>query len=119
MHCHMTHHMMNQMGHAKPTFVGTDPRTLDRRMARVLPGYMTMTSMAGMGEHDMPAPENSIPMRGARGPFSYIDMGGMFTVLKIRHRPTPTDRDGWYAHPPGTVARQADPRRMKADGVET
>ncbi|MBI5549446.1 MAG: multicopper oxidase domain-containing protein [Deltaproteobacteria bacterium] len=26
MHCHMAHHMMNQIGHAKPLFAGADTR---------------------------------------------------------------------------------------------
>jgi manganese oxidase len=38
-------------------------------------------------------------MRGAPGPFSYIDMGGMFTVLKVRDRPRPSDATSWYRHP--------------------
>lgn len=78
MHCHMTHHVMTQMGHGIPNMVGADTRRLDRRMARVAPDYMSMgqTGMGGMGEMEMPTPPNSLPMRGGRGPFSYIDMGG-------------------------------------------
>jgi hypothetical protein len=63
-----------------------------------------------MGEMDMPIPPNSLPMRGMPGPFSYIDMGGMFTVLKVRDNPRtrtvagPADPAGWYQHPDGTVA---------------
>jgi hypothetical protein len=44
--------------------------------------------------------------------------GGMVTVLKVRERPRPGDRDGWYRHPRGTVAAPADPDRMKADGAD-
>jgi hypothetical protein len=120
MHCHMTHHMMNQMGHAKPLFVGADTRMLDRRMARVLPSYMTMgtSGMAGMGEMAMPLPENSIAMRGAPGPFSYIDMGGMFTIIKVRDDPSSADRAGWFTHPKGTVAARADAAQLRADGID-
>jgi FtsP/CotA-like multicopper oxidase with cupredoxin domain len=119
MHCHMTHHVMTQMGHGLPPMVGVDTKTLDRRMARVDPRYMTMgtTGMGGMGEMDMPIPENSLPMRGAHGPFSYIDMGGMFTTIKVRESPADADVEGWYQHPPGTVASLADPERMNADGI--
>jgi manganese oxidase len=70
-----------------------------------------------MGEMEMPIPPNSLPMRGMQGPFSYIDMGGMFTVLKVREQPDSTDPTSWYAHPPGSVAGPADPARMQADGV--
>ncbi|HEX5751021.1 MAG TPA: copper oxidase [Archangium sp.] len=120
MHCHMTHHVMTQMGHGLPNMVGVDTRKLDRRMSRVAPEYMTMgtTGMGGMGEMEMALPPNSLPMRGAHGPFSYIDMGGMFTVLKVRDDPRPEDREGWYQHPAGTVAGPADAARMRADGID-
>ncbi|WP_438018057.1 copper oxidase [Sorangium sp. So ce315] len=119
MHCHMTHHTMMQMGHGVPNMVGADTRALDRRMRRVMPGYMTMgtTGMGGMGEMQMPIPPNSLPMRGGAGPFSYIDMGGMFTILKVRDEPDKADPDGWYAHPAGTVAGPASAERMRADGI--
>jgi hypothetical protein len=119
-HCHMTHHVMMQMAHGLSPMVGADTRALDRRMSRVMPEYMTMgtTGMGGMGEMPMPVPPNSLPMRGGKGPFSYIDMGGMFTILKVREDPSAADRGAWYAHPAGTVAGPADPARMKADGID-
>jgi hypothetical protein len=88
-------------------------------MARVEPRYMSMgtTGMGGMGEMDMPIPPNSLPMRGGMGPFSMIDMGGMFTILKVRDNPQDSDVMGWYQHPPGTVASLADPAQMAADGI--
>lgn len=119
MHCHMTHHVMTQMGHGLSPMVGADTTTLDRRMRRVMPEYMSMgaTGMGNMAEMGMAVPANSSPMRGGRGPFSYIDMGGMFTVLKVRDEPESSDPSGWYTHPAGTVATLADPARMRADGV--
>ncbi len=120
MHCHMTHHVMTQMGHDTPPMVGVDTRRLDRRMQRVAPEYMTMGTrgMGNMAEMGMPIPANSLPMRGAMGPFSYIDMGGMFTVLKVRDDPDTADPAGWYEHPTGTVAGVANEARMRADGIE-
>jgi len=119
MHCHMTHHVMNQMGHGLPNMVGADTRRLDRRMRRVLPGFMSMgtTGMGNMAEMDMPVPPNSVPMRGGPGPFSTIDMGGMFTILKVRDDPDHADPAGWYQHPEGTVAGPANAEQMHADGV--
>jgi hypothetical protein len=40
------------------------------------------------------------------GPFGPIEMGGMFTTMKVREDLAPDDYGdpGWYAHPPGTVA---------------
>ena len=119
MHCHMTHHIMTQMGHGLPPLIGADTRQLDERMRRILPGYMTMgqNGMGGMGEMAMPIPENSLPMRGAKGPFSYIDMGGMFTVLKVRDNPESVDPNGYFEHPAGTVAGVADTAKLAADGI--
>jgi len=31
LHCHMTHHLMNQMGHDMPNMIGVEPGTLDQR----------------------------------------------------------------------------------------
>lgn len=120
MHCHMTHHTMMQMGHGLPPMVGANTKQLDQRMSRVLPEYMSMgtAGMGGMGEMEMPIPPNSLPMRGAPGPFGYIDMGGMFTVLKVREEPSTADLHGWYEYPKGSVADRADPARLAADGID-
>jgi hypothetical protein len=62
--------------------------------------------MADMGEMEMPLPENTLPMMTGTGPFGALEMGGMFTVVKVREGLARDDyRDpGWYKHPPGTVA---------------
>jgi FtsP/CotA-like multicopper oxidase with cupredoxin domain len=119
MHCHMTHHVMTQMGHGLPPMIGVDTKALDRRMARVDPRYMSMgtNGMGGMGDMDMPIPPNSLPMRGGPGPFGTIDMGGMFTIIKVREQPSEADLDSWYANPPGTVATLATQAGMEADGI--
>jgi manganese oxidase len=120
LHCHMTHHLMNQMGHALPNMIGMEPGNLDERVRRYLPDYMTMghTGMGGMGEMDMPVPRNSIPMLGGDGPFGHIDMAGMFTVVKV-HPGIATDKDpGWYRHPPGTVAEPASAAELRHDGID-
>jgi hypothetical protein len=120
MHCHMTHHTMTQMGHDIPNMVGAKTDKLDQRMERVDSRYMTMGTrgMGDMGAMRMPIPPNSLPMRGAPGPFSYIDMGGMFTLLKVRDNPAAADAAGWYKYPTGTVASEADAARLAADGVD-
>jgi len=120
MHCHFTHHIMNQMGHAGPNMIGVEPGDLDSRIRSLLPGYMTMgqTGMAGMAEMGMPVPANSIPMQGAPGRHGHIDMGGMFTVLKVRNDVTSYEDPGWYENPPGTLARLATPEELGADGID-
>ena len=124
MHCHMTHHVMNQMGHEFPNMIGVVPGDLDRKVNQLLPEYMTMGT-DGMGEHGlhvesghMPAPRNSIPMVGAKGPFDYITMGGLFTILKVREGITSYDDPGWYEHPPGTVASLASRDALRRDGID-
>ena len=124
-HCHMTHHVMNQMGHEFPNMVGVEARRLDREVEPLVPGYMTMGQVGGddMGAHvemgHMKVPENSIPMVGAAGPFDYITMGGMYTNMLVREKPVDYDRDpGWYDHPPGTVAHAVTAEQAARDGVE-
>ena len=122
-HCHMTHHVMNQMGHEFPNMVGVKPGDLDERVRPLLPGYMTMghtgMDMGRMAEV-MPMPPNSIPMKGAVGPFGdYISMGGMFTIIKVRDRLESYDKDpGWYQHPRGTVALKASAADLARDGID-
>ncbi len=118
MHCrHMTHHTMNQMGHNAPNLIGVRPGKLDKRVSTLLPGYMAMgeSGMADMGEMGMPVPRNSIPMVGAPGKHDYIDMGGMFTILKVREDLTSYDDPGWYENPPGTLATLASNEDLQRD----
>jgi FtsP/CotA-like multicopper oxidase with cupredoxin domain len=121
-HCHMTHHVMNQMGHGIPNMIGVAPGPAEDRIQTLLPGYMSM-GRAGMGEmaemEGMPVPRNSIPMRGGEGPFGKIDMGGMFTVLKVRESAAGTGDAEWYEHPSGTVASAASAADLRRDGIRT
>ena len=130
LHCHMSHHTMNAMGHEIPNNLGVDQSGLADEIRAVLPGYMPM-GRDGMSEHQdhinmghMKGPENTLPMMSGIGPFGNIEMGGMFTVVKVRDDLQRGDyRDpGWYRNPPGTVARRvstdpdfgAPPRRPDA-----
>jgi manganese oxidase len=120
LHCHMTHHTMNQMGHRVPIMLGVKTGDLDAKVRQLLPDYMTMgrTGMGDMAAMGMAAPRNSIPMVGGKGPFGPIDMGGMFTVFKVRDGITSYEDPGWYEHPRGTVAELAKPDEMRADGIK-
>jgi FtsP/CotA-like multicopper oxidase with cupredoxin domain len=120
MHCHMTHHVMNQMGDKFPNMIGVDSSGLNQKISKFLPGYMTMgvEGMAAMGEMGMPVPRNSIPMIGGEGQFDYITMGGLFTILKVRENITSYTDPGWYSHPPGTVASPASEDDLKRDNIE-
>ncbi|MGH7178203.1 MAG: multicopper oxidase family protein [Tepidisphaeraceae bacterium] len=123
MHCHMTHHAMNQMGHGLPNMIGVKPGDLNAVVGSLVPGYMTMgtNGMGGHGAHaqHMGVPPNSIPMLGAPGKHGSIDMGGMFTILKVREQLTNYDDPGWYDNPPGTLAVAATSEQLRRDGVNT
>jgi hypothetical protein len=62
--------------------------------------------MADMGEMEMPLPDNTLPMMSGSGPFGAMEMGGMFTVVKVRDGLARNDYQdpGWYRHPAGSVA---------------
>ena len=107
-HCHKSHHTMNAMGHDVPTMIGVDQREVTKTISKLVPDYMEMGSagMAEMGEMEMPLPDNTLPMMTGWGQYGPIEMGGMFTVVKVREDQKPGDYSdpGWYKHPEGTVA---------------
>jgi hypothetical protein len=111
-HCHKSHHTMNAMGHDLKTVIGARQRVLSHALADAAPGAMAMGTrgMAEMADMSMPLPENTLPMMTGAGPFGGIEMGGMFTVVKVREGLAPGDYGdpGWYKHPAGTVAYEVD-----------
>jgi hypothetical protein len=109
LHCHKSHHTMNAMGHDVKTYIGVDLKEVRKKISRVVSGdFMPMGTrgMAEMGAMEMPAPDNTLPMMTGFGQFGPMEMGGMFTVLKVREGLATNDYSdpGWYHHPPGTVA---------------
>jgi FtsP/CotA-like multicopper oxidase with cupredoxin domain len=109
-HCHKAHHTMNAMGHDVKTFIGVDKRALGQSVRRIVPDYMAMgtNGMAEMGAMEMPMPENTLPMMTGFGQFGPMEMGGMFSVVKVRKGLAPGDyKDpGPYTFPEGTVAHE-------------
>ena len=109
-HCHKAHHTMNAMGHNVRTFIGANTKNLTKAVRRLVPDYMAMGSsgMADMGSMQMPMPENTLPMLTGFGQFGPMEMGGMFSVVKVREGLAPGDyKDpGPYKNPPGTVAHE-------------
>ncbi len=107
LHCHKSHHTMNAMGHNVPNMIGVDHQGIAEKINRIVPGYMTMGDKGGsMGGMQMPLPENTLPMMTGEGPFGGVEMGGMFTLLKVRADQKRGDYSdpGWYRHPAGTQA---------------
>jgi FtsP/CotA-like multicopper oxidase with cupredoxin domain len=107
-HCHKSHHTMNAMGHSVPNTIGVEQRDLAKQITSLVPNYMSMNGSGGTDDMpmQMPLPENTLPMMAGAGPHGSIDMGGMFTVVKIRADVAHNDyRDpGWYEAPKGSVA---------------
>ncbi|HEX2584296.1 MAG TPA: multicopper oxidase domain-containing protein [Steroidobacteraceae bacterium] len=114
LHCHMSHHTMNAMGHEMPNVVGADLSATADRIQSQLPGYMAMGAN-GMAEHqqhlqrmDMPGPANTLPMMMGVGPHGNLEMGGMFTVVKVREALAHNSYadPGWYNAPTSTMAKK-------------
>jgi len=122
-HCHKSHHTMNAMGHDVRTFIGVNKRDFTPKMRRLVPDYMPMgtAGMADMGEMEMALPANTLPMMAGFGQFGPLEMGGMFSVVKVR---AGLGRDdyadpGHYRHPPGTVAYEWKGPPMPAERSPT
>jgi manganese oxidase len=105
-HCHKSHHTMNAMGHAVPNTLGVEQADLARKITALVPGYMGGDETMEEMQMQMPLPENTLPMMTGSGPYGNIQMGGMFTVVKIREELARDDyRDpGWYRAPKDSVA---------------
>ena len=116
---------MNAMGHDVPTLIGVDHRGIAKKISNLIPDYMVMgeRGMADMAEMEMPIPDNTAPMMTGAGPFGSVEMGGMFSMVKVRKDQKAGDyKDpGWYKHPAGTVAYEwtgalPNPARFAAEG---
>jgi len=126
-HCHKSHHTMNAMGHNVRNFIGVQMRDLSKAIGKLVPDYHAMGSegMAMMGSMEHPMPDNTLPMMTGFGQFGPIEMGGMFTVMKIREGLEVGDYNdpGPYKHPAGTVAYEIDgtanepPRRSENSSI--
>ena len=113
-HCHMSHHTMNAMGHGIPNPTGVNMRGVEEKIRDHLPGFMAMGEN-GMAEHQQhidaghhPGPANTLPMMTGSGPYGPIEMGGMFTLVKVRDDIAPNDFSdpGWYNPPAATIAKR-------------
>jgi hypothetical protein len=94
------------MNHDVPNMLGVPQGGLEQRIRSILPGYMAMGEK-GMGDMmEMGRPKNTLPMMAGEGPFGPVEMGGMFTVLKVRAGITSYDDPGWCKHPEGTLPRK-------------
>lgn len=115
LHCHKSHHTMGPMGHSIPNMLGVKQDDLTEKISDLMSDYMYMpmgkngmAEMQDMAEMGMKLPENTLPMMTGKGPFGPIEMGGMFTVVKVRKNQPKDDYSdpGWYEHPAGSIARK-------------
>ncbi len=123
-HCHKSHHTMNAMGHDVPTLIGVEHSGVVKQITRLVPDYMAMSErgMADMTEMEMPLPDNTVPMMTGSGPYGSVEMGGMFSMLKVRRDQKAGDYSdpGWYKPPAGTTAYEwtgplGEPARFKSE----
>ncbi len=109
-HCHKSHHTMNAMGHDIPTLLGLNHKGVMQKLQPSLPEYMVMgeRGMADMGEMTMELPNNTAKMMTGQGQFGNVEMGGMFSVMKVRADQKTGDysNPSDYVHPKGTVATE-------------
>lgn len=125
-HCHKSHHTMNQMQHDLPNLTGINKQGIEERIKQFFPDFMGLMNINGMGDmfemygtsemmdmgFKMKYPSNLSPI-GSPGPFGVIEMGGMFTIFKVRDNLTSYADPGWYQHPPGTVAEAVNMNDMQ------
>ncbi len=79
---------MSTPDHELPNLLGVDQRGVSERIEKLIEGYGPMGS-TDMGEHathsgHLPGVGNTLPMMTGTGPYGAIEMGGMFTIIKIR-----------------------------------
>jgi len=105
-HCHKSHHTMNAKSPGAANTIGVEQDDLARQITSLVPGYMSSGGAMSNMQMNMPLPENTLPMMTGSGPYGDMEMGGMFTVMKIRANLAHGDyRDpGWYQAPAGSVA---------------
>jgi hypothetical protein len=117
---------MNAMGHNVPTMIGVDHRGVAKQITKLIPDYMVMSErgMADMAEMEMPLPDNTAPMMSGEGPYGSVEMGGMFSMVKVRRDQKRGDysNPGWFKQPEGTQAFEwsgslAEPARLKSEGA--
>ena len=88
--------------------IGVDQQGAVDRIKKLIPDYMVMGDTGGsMGDMEMPLPDNTLPMMTGQGPHGGVEMGGMFTVFKVREGLARNSymAPGWSAAAGGTVAQ--------------
>lgn len=119
-HCHMTHHIMNQMGHNFPNMLGMKSAEFTKKMQKLFPGFMAMGTkgMRDMTKTGKPIPPNSIPMLGYKGPFGQSVIGGMANIFRVREKTENYQDPGPYIFPQHTMAQPATQADLIRDKIK-
>ena len=101
---------------------GLEEGPADRLHAAAVDAQVAAAGARGRAEVDHPGlrVDQELPAAalGGQGPFDYITMGGLFTILKVREGITSYEDPGWYKHPGGTVATLATNDQLSRDGID-
>ena len=81
-----------------PNLIGVAQGNTEKKVKQLLPGYMAMgeKGMGEMAEMNMGGPKTWVPMMSGEGQFGPLEMGGMFTVVKVREGIKSYDDPGDY-----------------------
>ena len=115
-HCHKSHHTMNAMGHDVKTYIGVN---MKKTAAAHQEGRARATcrwagsGMGEMGSMEMPLPDNTLPMMTGFAQFGPVEMGGMFSVVKVR-----PGLAGERLQGSGLVQAPGGDGRLRVDGRE-
>ncbi|WP_448325941.1 hypothetical protein [Sulfitobacter sp. M13] len=100
--------IMTMTGFNLWTFIGVHEKPRTQKIRQFQPEYMPRDTngMGDLAKMEMPLPDNSIPMITGWGPYGPIEMGGMFSVVKVRDGIDADDYEdpGWYENQPGEQA---------------
>ena len=118
LHCHMTHHTMNQMGHNSSNMISVDAEKIDKAVKIWFPHFMAMGSrgMGPMGSMHMEGPKNAVSTKGSPLQYGSTIMGGMATVLKVRN--ADESMAGWYRFSKTMQAHKVSSEDLRRDGIE-
>ena len=113
-----------QTDEQRDVFQRTASQLLEKPLSQADAALIMGDTGGSMGEMEMPLPDNTLPMMTGAGPYGGMEMGGMFTVVKVREGLARNDNKdpGWYQQPAGTQAFEwtgplAAPERFKTEGA--
>ncbi len=92
-HCHKSHHTMNSNGPDVKTFIGVPQKDLTKAIQKLVPDYMAigLAGHGGNGRDGDAAARQHAADDDRLGQYGPVEMGGMFSVVKVREGPSARD----------------------------